>query len=231
MMTTFLLNETATARDLLLGGQSAGASDALAGSLREQGTLNAVVAHCPGALSLAEREVAREAADKLLSLDLFDLLIDGWKKYDALIDAARRTRDKPGTKENVELATHQIKSSQPSTVQVFINGKSAGTLKVELSVAFKVVALRGVISDARLTTIETGTCTVTGAIAVDSNELVKRQCRFDLPGAIHLRRGVPLLAPGPPRGANQLHLQKLDCVCGSSPGGSSHAWDYTHRPR
>jgi hypothetical protein len=194
MMTTPLLNETATARDLLFGGQPAEATDALAGTLRNHGTHSAVVAHCPGALSLAEREVAREA-DKLLSLDLFDLLIDGWKKYDALVEAARRTRDKPGTKENVELATHQIKSSLPSSVQVFINGKSAGTLKIEFTVTFKVAALRGAISDARLIAIETGTCTVTGAIAVDSNELVNRQCRFDLPGAIQLRGGVPLLAP------------------------------------
>jgi hypothetical protein len=194
MMTTPLLNETATPRDLLFGGQSLEAADALARSLREQGTLNTVVARFPGVLSLAEREVAREA-DKLLSLDLFDLLIAGWKQYDALIDAARRTRDKPGTEEKVELATHQIKSSQPSKVEVFINGKSAGTLEVELSIAFKIVALRGVVSQAQLTAIETGMCTVTGAIAVDGNELVKRQCGFDLPGAIHLRGGVPLLAP------------------------------------
>jgi hypothetical protein len=193
MMTTSLLDETATAHDLLFGGQSVQATDALAESLREQDTLNTLVAHCPGVLSLAEHEVAREA-DKLLSLDLFDLLIDGWKKYDALIDAARRTRDKPGKEEKVELATHQIKFSQPSTVEVFINGKSAGTLKVELSIAFKVAALRGLVSQARLTEIETGTCTVTGAIAVDGNELAKRQRAFDLPGAIRLRGGVPLLA-------------------------------------
>src|ERR1700753_3624392 len=164
MMTTPLLNETATPRGLLFGGQSLYA----------------------GVLSLAEHEVAREA-DKLLSLDLFDLLIAGWKQYDALIDAARRTRDKPGTEEKVELATHQIKSSQPSKVEVFINGKSAGTLEVELSIAFKIVALRGVVSEARLIAIETGRCTVTGAIAVDGNELVERHRAFDLPGTVRMR--------------------------------------------
>jgi Protein of unknown function (DUF2510) len=193
MMATPLLNETATAGDLLFGGQSLDAADALVGSLREQDTLNAVVARFPGIQSLAEREVAREA-NGLLSLDLFDLLIDGWKKYDALIEVARRTRDKPGTEEKVELATHQIKFSQPSSVEVFVNGKSAGTLEVELSVAFKIAVLRGVVSEARLTAIETGTCTVTGAFAVDSNELAKRQRGFDLPGAVRMRGGVPLLA-------------------------------------
>jgi hypothetical protein len=194
MMATSLLNETATARDLLFGGQSLEPADALAGALHERGALNTRVARYPGVRSLAECEVAREA-NGLLSADVFDLLIAGWKKYDALTDAARRTRDAQGTEEKVELATHQIKSSHTSTVQLFIDGKSAGTLEVELSVAFKIVAVRCVISQARLTAIETGRCTVTGAIAVDGNEMVKRQCGFDLPGAVRLRGGVPLLAP------------------------------------
>jgi hypothetical protein len=194
MMTPPVLNETATARDLLFGGQSLEPADALAGSLHEHGTLDTLVAHYPGVLSLAEREVAHET-NELLSLDLCDLLTAGWKKYDALTGAARRTRDAPGTEEKVELATHQIKSSHTSKVQVFVDGNSAGTLAVELSVAFKIVALRGVISQARLTAIEAGRCTVTGAIAVDGNEVVKRQGGFDLPGAVHLHGGVPLLAP------------------------------------
>ena len=193
-MATPLLNETATARDLVVGGQSLEPTDALAGALHDQGSLNTLVARYPGVLSLAECEVAREA-NELLSLDLFDLLTAGWKKYDALTDAARRTRDAPGTEEKVELATHQIKSGHTSTVQVFIDGKSAGTLEVELSVAFKIVGLRGAISQARLMAIETGSCTVTGAIAVDGNEVVKRHRGFDLPGAVHLRGGVLLLPP------------------------------------
>lgn len=204
-MTTPLLDETATARDLLFGGRPVEPIDALARSLRDQSTLRAVVARCPGALSLAAREVAREA-NKNLSLDLFGLLIDGWMKYSALTEAARRTRDKPGTTETVELVTHHVKSSHPSTMDVFINGKSTGTLQVDVNIAFTVVALRGVVSDARLSAIECGTCTVTGAIAVDRNELVKRQGRFDLPGAVHLRGGVPLLATSPRY--RPIHLRK-----------------------
>ena len=193
-MATSQVNETATARDLLFGGQSLEPTDALAGALHERGALNTLVAGYPGVRSLAESEVAREA-NGLLSTDVFDLLIGGWQKYDALTDAARRTRDAQGTKEKVELATHQIKSSHTSTVQLFIDGKSAGTLEVELSIAFKIVAVRCVISRARLTAIETGRCTVTGVVAVDGKEMVKRECGFDLPGAVRLRGGVPLLAP------------------------------------
>jgi hypothetical protein len=193
-MATSQLNETATARDLLFGGQSLEPTDALARALHERGALKTPVSRYPGVRSLAECEVAREA-DRLLSTDVFDLLSAGWKKYEALTDAARRTRDAQGTEEKVELATHQIKSSHISSVQLFVDGKSAGTLEVELSLSFKIVAVRCVISQARLTAIETGRCTVTGAVAVDGNEMVKRQCGFDLPGAVRLRGGVPLLAP------------------------------------
>ena len=193
-MATSLLNETSTARDLLFGGQSQEPTGALAEALHERGALNTPVARYPGIRSLAECEVAREA-NRLLSADVFDLLVAGWKQYDALTDAARRTRDARGTEEKVELATHQIKSSHTSAVQLFIDGKSAGTLEVELSVDFKIVAVRCVISRARLTAIETGRCTVTGAVAVDGKEMVKRECGFDLPGAVRLRGGVPLLAP------------------------------------
>ena len=91
-MATSQLNETATARDLLFGGQSLEPTDALARALHERGALKTPVARYPGVRSLAECEVAREA-DRLLSTDVFDLLIAGWKKYDALTDAARRTRD------------------------------------------------------------------------------------------------------------------------------------------
>ena len=126
---------------------------------------------------------------------MFDLLIDGWKKYDALTDAARRTRDAPGTEENVELATHQIKSIHPSTVELFIDGKSAGLSKSSSVVDFKIVALRGVISQARLTRSRPARARSPVPSRSTATRLVKRQCGFDLPGAVRLRGGVLLLAP------------------------------------
>lgn len=193
MMQLPVLNETATAQDLLFGGQSLSPTDALAASLRQRGTLNTLVARYPGARSFADCEVAREA-NGLLTLNLFDLLAAGWNRYAALTGAARRTRDAPGTEEKVALATHQIKSAHTFAMQVFVDGNSVGTLDVELSVAFKVAALRVVISRGRLKAIETGRCTVTGAIAINRIEVVKSQRGFDLSGAVRIRGGVLLAA-------------------------------------
>lgn len=192
-MTAASLNETATAREVLFGENPEEAANTLAEALHQQHAANTLAVRCPGVLSLAEREVAGEM-DKLLSLDLTDALVAGWKKYDALVDAARRTRDKPGTEEKVTLATHRIALSEPCQVEVFVDGRSAGTLEVKVSLAFTIAALRAVVSHGRLTTIETGTCTVNGAIAINDHEIRKGHRDFDLSGAVQLRGGLPLLA-------------------------------------
>jgi hypothetical protein len=196
MMTTPVLTETATVRDLLFGGLPVAPTDALAESLREHGTVRTLVTRFPGVTALAEREVATET-NGLLSLDLFHLVMAGWKKYEALIQAARRTRAAPNTEETVALATHQVKSTYQSTVEVFIDGTSVGTLEVEVSVAFDIAGARAVIRQARLTAIKAGRCTVTGTLAIKGIDVAKRQRQFDLPGAVQLRHGVALLEPTP----------------------------------
>ena len=89
-MTTPALNETAPVRDLLFGGMALEPTDALAESLRELGTVNTLVTGFRGLTAVVEREVATEASG-LLSLNLLDLAVAGWKRYGALTKAARRT--------------------------------------------------------------------------------------------------------------------------------------------
>lgn len=193
-MTTAALNETATVRDLLFGGMPVEPTDALAESLHEHGTVKAFVTGLPGLTVVVEREVATEVGG-LLSLNLLDLAVAGWNRYKALMDAARRTRDAPTTEEVVALATHRIESSHHPTVELFIDGKSVGTIEVELDVAFDMAGVLGVVREARLTAIRSGTCTVTGTLAVERIVVAQRERQFDLPGAVRLHHGVALLEP------------------------------------
>ena len=135
------------------------------------------------------------ATDGLLSLNLADLAAAGWKKYEALRQAARRTRDAPTTEEIVALATHKIESSHRPTVELFIDGKSIATIEIDLQIAFTMAGVLAVVRQARLTAIRSGTCTVAGSVAVQQTVITKRQRRFDLPGAVRLRHGVALLEP------------------------------------
>lgn len=169
-------------------------TDVLAESLREHGTIRALIPGLPGLTGAVGREVAA-ATDGLLSLNLADPAAAGWKKYEALRQAARRTRDAPTTEEIVALATHRIESSLHPTIELFIDGKSVGTIDVKLSVAFDMAGVLAVVRQARLTAIRSGTCTVTGSLAMQQTVITKRQRRFDLPGAVRLHGGVPLLEP------------------------------------
>ena len=193
-MTSAALNETATVRDLLFGGMPVEPTGALAESLHEHGTVKRFVTGLPGLTAVIEREVATELGG-LLSLNLLDLAGAGWNRYKALREAARRTRDAPTTEEVVALATHRIESSHHPTVELFIDGKSVGTIEVELDVAFGMAGLLGVIRQARLTAIRSGNCTVTGTLAIERIVVAQRRRQFDLPGAVGVRHGVALLEP------------------------------------
>jgi hypothetical protein len=196
MMTTAALNEMTTVRDFLFGGVSVEPTDALAESLRKNGTVENLVTSFPGLTAAAGRAVEREVAtvsDSLLSLDLLDLAAAGWNRYEALKDAARHTRDEPTAEEVVALVTHRIESSHRPTVELFIDGKSVGTIHVELDVTFDMAGVIAVVRQARLTAIRSGNCTVTGTLAIEGAVVAEKRHPCDLPGAVRLHHGVALL--------------------------------------
>jgi hypothetical protein len=191
-MMTRPLNETATVRDLLFGDVPGTPTDALAESLREHGTVRALIRGSLGLAAAAEREVAN-ATDGQLSLNLVDLAGAGWKKYDALRQAAKRTRDAPKTEELVAMATHKINWSHHPSVELYVDGKSISTIEVTLRITFTMAGVLAVVKEARLTAIKLGNCTVAGSLTVAGIEAARKQRKFDLAGAIRLRHGIALL--------------------------------------
>jgi hypothetical protein len=195
MMTTAALPESATVRDLLFGGVLGDPTDALAKSLREHGTVKSLVNGLSALTAAVEQKVASEA-NALLSFNLADLAVTGWKRYEALIDAARRTQYAPPTTEEiVALVTHRIESSQKLAVELLVDGKSVGTVDVELKVAFDLAGVLAVVRQARLTAVRSGTCTATATLAMEKTVVAQGRRGLDLPGAVQLRQGVALLEP------------------------------------
>jgi hypothetical protein len=185
------LDETATLRDLLFGDEPGTPIDALTASLHEHGTVRARIPGLPG-LAAVEREVAN-AIDGLLSLNLVDLAAAGWTKYDALRQAAKRTRDAPNTEEVVAMATHKIDSTYHPSVELYVDGESISTIEMTLQITFTMAGVLAVVKQARLTAIRSGSCTVAGSLTVAGIEAAKKQRKFDLPGAVRLRHGIALL--------------------------------------
>ena len=131
--------------------------------------------------------------DGLLSLNLVDLAAAGWKKYDALRQAAKRTRDAPKSQEVVAMATHKIDLTHHPFVELYIDGTSTSTIDMTLEITFTMTGVLAVVEQARLTAIKCGTCTVAGSLTVAGIEAAKKQRKFDLPGAVRLRHGIALL--------------------------------------
>jgi hypothetical protein len=188
------LHDTATVRDVFFDGDSDQPVDALTQLMRDRGTNVGVFP--PGLIDVARHELA-DATTEFMSMNLADVAAAGWKKYDALKKAARRTRDDPDAKELVSLTTHKIASSHHPSVDLFLDGKRIATVDIELEVALTVAGMIAVVKQGKLTDIQSGSCTASGSLAVQGIDMIKRQRRFDLYGAVRLGHGVPLLEPTP----------------------------------
>ncbi|WP_371495957.1 hypothetical protein OG871_09675 [Kitasatospora sp. NBC_00374] len=205
-MTTDTLHRPTTVRELLLGAEPAGATDALAEALHEHGAVQDVLAGTSRLTAPVTHAVERELAsvvDGFLALDLLDLAAGGWRRHAALREAARRTRNAPDSEEVVALANHRIVSGHSPHVDVLVDGARLGTVQFDLRVVFDLEALVAVVRQARLTALRSGRCLVTGRLAAQQIVLAQRQGRLELPGAVELHRGIRLLpeAPQPPASA------------------------------
>lgn len=215
-MTQPTLDETTTLRSLLFSDTVGDPVDALAESLRERGALAPLVPRVPGLAAVVDREVAA-ATDGLLSLNLADVAATGWRKFDALRQAARRTRDDPEAEEVVTLASHKIECNQRPTVELFIDGRSIATIQIDLGIAMSIAGGRAVVRQARLMEFRTASCMVSGTLSVQQIVIKTSQRQVDLPGAIRLRQGVPLLSADATRAVvDQVVVDRADTQ--STPG-------------
>jgi hypothetical protein len=179
-------------RNLLFDGGPGQPVDALTQLMRERGTN---VGLCPpGLIDVARHELAN-ATTGFMSANLADVAAAGWKKYDALKKAARRTRDDPEAKELVSLMTHKIASEHRPSVDLYVDGKRLATVEIDLEIALTIAGVIAVVEQGRLTEIQSGSCTASGSLAVQGIEMIKRQRKFDLYGAFRLGHGVSLLEP------------------------------------
>ncbi len=197
-MTTATLTDPATARALLFGADTPGSAvDALTESLHEHGTVGTLLHGVPRLTGAAGQAVEREVAtalDRQLGRDLFGFAAAGWSRYTALTAAARRTRADPASEEVVALADHRITSANSPRVDLLVDGTPVGSVRMELTLVIELAGIVAVVRRARLVALRAGRCTVTGALTVDREKIVQRSRRYDLPGAVALRNGIPLLA-------------------------------------
>jgi hypothetical protein len=179
----------------LLFGPAAVSPDAMARQIAAAGpeNLGRALERLPKATrEAAVREVAAATAG-LLNVDLVETLVNGWRKHQDLVAAARHTLAAPDSTELVQLASHQVTEEQQPYVSVVIDGHRVADLTLDLSVVFDVSALLARVRAGRLVAVLSGHCDITAAVALQGADVVSKQAHLELPGVVSLRRGIRLL--------------------------------------
>jgi hypothetical protein len=132
-----------------------------------------------------------QLAQEFLSVDIARVMIDGWCKYQKLIDAGASTRG-TGERAVVELAGRDLSLTQHPSVDVMLGKVRLTKVSFELRVDVKVTALSGIVRNGALVELTTGTCTVIVAFNFGSTALAKGKRSIDPHVAVSLGNGVPL---------------------------------------
>jgi hypothetical protein len=194
-MTTDMSNHPGTGLAALFG-----TGDDLTAALAGAGLTDWIEKNVGGALgglspetrAAAAREISATVAS-LLNVNPVDVLVEGWRGYKRITDAARGTLAAAGSTELLPLATHQITETLNPSVTVLVDEYRVATLQLSISVVCEIQAMLAKISAGRLVAIESGRCYVTAALAIADADITSRTTRFDLPGAVSLGRGPRLL--------------------------------------
>jgi hypothetical protein len=157
------------------------------------GDLGRALENLPTVTRQAAIREATTAAAGLLDVDLIGLLVAGWREHHDLTAAARRTLAAPGSTELVDLATHQITTTQQPSVSILVDGHRVATVQLDLSVVFDVSALVAGISAGRLVALHSGRCDITATLAIQGTDVLTRRAHLELPGVVPLSPGIRLL--------------------------------------
>jgi hypothetical protein len=189
---------TLTASVFLFGEGDEGVQ-ALARALDEQGvvaSLRTVLTKLSGPGLRAVGDQVAVVAHGLLDIDLGDLLSAGWRRFDDLVDAARRTVSSPGTREVVDLVTHTISSSHHPHVELLVDDVVVARLGLDLDLAFTVKGAVATVHGGRMVALHTGDCYLVGTLSAQGKELAAKDRTMQLPLLLALGDGIPLLGAG-----------------------------------
>jgi len=186
-------------RGFLFGDAAGEAVQQLAGSLADthagRTAINSTRHLSRSAARAVDEEVGAVAAD-LLDIDLGDALVLSWRRYSALVEAARRTLAPPGSKEIVELATHRVTSEFRPSIDLMLDGIRVNTFEFHLALAFDLTGVSAVVQGGELVGVRGGDCLVTATLTLEGARLAGVSRPVDVAVVLPLARPVRLAGPG-----------------------------------
>lgn len=127
----------------------------------------------------------------LLEIKLLDVLIPAWKKYRLVAKYADRNRYSPGEIILAPLATHTVKSEHHPYVEILVGEKSIGKISFDVALSLRLEGFVLKIQDAKIKSIEAGSCGGEGTIGIEKEVLYRKQFEpVTLAGAVDLGEGI-----------------------------------------
>ena len=130
---------------------------------------------------------------RVLGVTVVDLLAAGWKKYEPLAAAARRSLETAGSTEIVELLDHRITSTHRPGVDVTVDGVTVAEIRLDIEISIELHGLTAVVTGGRLSALRTGRGEVTLDVSVDGAPLPPVTRPIDLEIELDLGEGIPLV--------------------------------------
>jgi hypothetical protein len=148
-------------------------------------------------LSGALPKVARDAlagllseqVDKLLDMDLLELLVSAWVKHRELSALA----NKEGEGELVESVEHRLSSVHEPKVELLLDGKCVFVLPLKIALELEFRGVQLLLRGGRVREVRLGELQGTGRLEIAGQEVVQRSLgEITLPGVLRLDPGFPL---------------------------------------
>jgi hypothetical protein len=207
MSTPSVTSPPVSLRTLLLGQPDDGeATEALSQAIGEKELARAALGGARNLSTATVRTVDHEigaVTSRLLSMDLGDVLVAGWRRYQVLTDAARRTSDSPDVEEVLPLVSHRVTCTYSPSVDLLVDEMRVHTFEFKLIVTFDLTGLSAVVAGGSLVALSGGDCQATGVLSLDGTALVQRQRSFEPRFIVRLDRPIRLVQPSEPKPPQQ----------------------------
>jgi hypothetical protein len=138
------------------------------------------------------REVGHAAAG-LLGVDLGDVMVTGWSKYEELREAGRRSLE-IGSSAVVDLAGRDLELRQHPHVDIAWHDQTVASIPLELLVTVHVHAVEAVVRGGSLVQLTTGRWVVAASIDVGGEKIGPKERELDPHLVIVLGTGIPWVA-------------------------------------
>jgi hypothetical protein len=149
------------------------------------------------ALGVLDQRVA-EALTGLLDIDLGNLALDGWSKYDELLAAAHRSQEAPRKDEAVQLIELRVISTHRPAVELYVAGALVATITFDLEVHIGVHAVDAIVRAGRLVALRGGDVALAARLSAKGQTIVEGATSCPVGVLVPLNDGIPLLE-GPRR--------------------------------